>query len=550
MIVLVNFTFGQIRQEYSYGNNCVEVNSSSTSIILKSGHFIPNVVRYDYTGEITFKAIVTGGEPSEIFLLVENTKYPLNRIGNNTGNGPTGIVYSVTLNVKSILNKMQEDDVFRIFVGYLDIYENGQRIFRYNEFIQVWNNSIPLVATKVTPNGLVYSDNVINVTKDMNYDNADGLIPDITQMVFKEFEDKYDFASIILVPGYNANRVHYGIKNDVKGIGLNQFDYGLQYGSNGMLKGLELFPLPGLYDGATQAYSHELGHQWINFLSGTPYELGTPHWPYCNHSYGIMGISIGGQGGQGGIFPYKLSIKDGIFKFVPYSPAEPGKFFLDLDLYLMGLIPASEVESKYIYKYPNSVPTENQTYSSSDFIYYTMDDLLKVVGERFPDHRNSPKTFKILTIVVSPEKLSDIEHSFFAYFTKRAEGLEPVQVHDGLLKEISNPFYKATKGLASLDTKINEISTSTNSFSLSDSNFYILPNPNSGKFKLNIRNCQSQRCNIRVINDLGLVLLVKTVYPNTNNQMVEFDLSGLPKMVYFMQIFHEWKWDTIKIILQ
>lgn len=550
MILNVDLAFGQPRQESTYENNVEKNNSQPTSLILKAGHFIPNVVRYDFTGDITFKAIVSGGAPSEIFLLIDNTKYSLTRIGNNTGNGPVGIVYSVSINAQNILKKMQADDVFRVFVGYLDIYENGERIFRYNEFIQIWNNSIPLVTTKVTPNGLIYSENVVNVVKDLNYDNAPGLIQDITQTVFKEFEDIYDFASIILVPGYNANRVHYGIKNDVKGIGLSLFDNGLQYGSKGKLKGLEFFPIPGLYDGATQAYSHELGHQWINFLSGTPYEVGIAHWPYCNHSYGIMGISIGGQGGQGGNFPYILSIKDDVFQFVPNNPTEPGSFFLDLDLYLMGLIPASEVEAKYIYKYPNTAPIVNQAYTSTDFIYYTMNDLIKAVGERIPDNKSSQKIFKVLTIVVSPEKLSDIEYSYFAYFTKRAEGMEPVQVHDGFLKEISNPFYKATRGLASLDTKISVITTSTSSPSFADSKYIILPNPNYGKFTLNIKGCQSKNLIVRILNDLGIVVLIRNVNAVTNNYLEEFDISGMPKATYFIQISDGRNWESVKFILR
>jgi hypothetical protein len=125
-----------------------------------------------------------------------------------------------------------------------------------------------------------------------------------------------------------------------------------------------------------------------------------------------------------------------------------------------------------------------------------------------------------------------------------------VQVHDGFLKEISNPFYKATRGLASLDTKISVITTSTSSPSFADSKYIILPNPNYGKFTLNIKGCQSKNLIVRILNDLGIVVLIRNVNAVTNNYLEEFDISGMPKATYFIQISDGRNWESVKFILR
>jgi hypothetical protein len=545
----LDYSFCQVHRGL-FTESLTKTKGGAADIVLKAGYFIPNVVRYDYTGNLVFKAVLSGAEPTEIFLSVDNEKYYLNRKGNNTGFGPEGVEYTVTLDAQNIIKKMQPDDVFRVFVGFLDIFQGTQRILRANEFVQIWNNMIPMVKVNETPGGLYYSENVINVVKDLNYDNASYEIQNITKIVYREFEDTYDFISMVLVPGYNANRYHINIKNETKGIGLNIYNSSYSFGSNGKLIGMEFFPLPGFYDGASHTFSHEIGHQWINFLFGTPFEIGIPHWPYCNHSLGIMGISIGGQSGQGGSFQYSLSITNGEFKFIPYKPSDPGSFFQDLDLYLMGLIPPGLVGNKYIFKYPNSVPVINQVYNASDFIFYTVNELITAVGERIPNSLNSQKKFKILSIVVSPEKLTDVEHSFYDYFTKRATGKEAVTVHEGLLKEVANPFYKATKGLGSLETNIELLYTSANSGSFYDYSSSVVPNPSNGRFKLEMKKCKLKNCLVQVFNESGQLLISRFVLPSSDYHIEEFNLTDEPKGVYIVKIINGGMESSKKVIFQ
>ena len=58
-------------------------------------------------------------------------------------------------------------------------------------------------------------------------------------------------------------------------------------------------PASDFFDGGQEAHSHEIGHQWINFLKQTTLATGTPHWPVSSLANGLMGFSIPGSGAGG-----------------------------------------------------------------------------------------------------------------------------------------------------------------------------------------------------------------------------------------------------------
>ena len=67
----------------------------------------------------------------------------------------------------------------------------------------------------------------------------------------------------------------------------------------GRLLGITIFPSAAFFDGASNATTHELGHQWLAFLDFPPLQQGVPHWPISDLAQDIMGFSI--SGGEGGI---------------------------------------------------------------------------------------------------------------------------------------------------------------------------------------------------------------------------------------------------------
>src|SRR5262249_45024224 len=151
---------------------------------------------------------------------------------------------------------------------------------------------------------------------------------------------------LISSPERIGNRDHFQVKNTVTGTGVGQIDSTARYGSKGRLQGISRFPEPGFYDGAETGFIHELGHQWINFLSFAPLAQGIPHWPLSSMASGGMGFSVGGTGGEGGTFACNVVTQDGVTTLVQRVG---GPSYGDFELYLMGLIPPTEVRSQVVF---------------------------------------------------------------------------------------------------------------------------------------------------------------------------------------------------------
>src|SRR6185369_575059 len=160
--------------------------------------------------------------------------------------------------------------------------------------------------------------------------------------------DKFDFLNFVLVAGPVGNRFHFATKNTVQGIGLSIFDSTPQYGSGGKLQGINTFPISSFFDGGDAGFAHETGHQWINFLTGTPFAGGVPHWPRGNIASNVMGFSIGGTGGQGGNYPFTFSPNGSGGYVVGNGNPLDLTTFNSMELYLMGLIPPSDVGAFFV----------------------------------------------------------------------------------------------------------------------------------------------------------------------------------------------------------
>src|SRR5205807_2011188 len=167
------------------------------------------------------------------------------------------------------------------------------------------------------------------------------------------------------VAGLRGNRYHFAARNDVLGTGVAIFNNTALYGSAGRLQGCTVFPLSSFFDGAAPTFSHETGHQWINFLSGTPFASGTPHWPKGDIAINVMGFSIPGSG-AGGNFSYTFTTNiQGGFVTGPANPTNISTFN-SMELYLIGLLPPAQVKTFFILTNQNLTPTNGQLFQSSE----------------------------------------------------------------------------------------------------------------------------------------------------------------------------------------
>jgi hypothetical protein len=174
--------------------------------------------------------------------------------------------------------------------------------------------------------------------------------------IYSVLKDDFDFIIFdmnnIDLPAGMPYGQYSGVKNDIEGIGLYLFDHTAKYGSAGKLKGVYFLYKNNIDVGPV---IHEMTHCWANYA--VPQNNGL-HWD---------------------------SVK-GILTGVNYNMA-------DIELYLAGAIPASEITD----------PASLAIYNDSRYKN-------KV---RTPSSATSQKTFKSLVVVLTPQDLNPTEITSF-----------------------------------------------------------------------------------------------------------------------------------------
>lgn len=312
--------------------------------------FDPQVIRTDRMEPLLFEAKVFGN-PSRVVFELNSNPLPSQQPGTDIqmlddGTGadrrPRDQVYSALLPPSQLVSGPRADDVFRPSVGFLKVFQGTTLVSRGNLFAEFITDEVPRSPVTRLADYVQYTDYLVNIVEPSFFMiNERGVVFDATRLTnrfYQFFPDEYDSLNLIHVPSYPQNRVRVLLKNDVQGIGLQMFDSSAYYGSGGTLLGYSVFPNTVFFDGAESGYQHELGHQWINHLNVAPLDAGRPHWPLSCLASGIMGFSL--PRGVGGRFPCRLVPQSGGVRLVP-AKEEP--VFTDLDLYLMGLLPAEQV---------------------------------------------------------------------------------------------------------------------------------------------------------------------------------------------------------------
>ena len=422
--------------------------SGAMEIIYKQ--FTPMVVQADEIVPVIFEAKIEGSPTAvRLQLQSQSQEIPLLDDGSSPDKTADDGVYTTTLSVSSLVTNFTPDDVNRNFVGYLRLYEGNAVQGQSNIFVDILTPNIPPVRIKRLTSDIQFTEHLVNIVDEELFTDGVEQIPFITQKFYSHFDDDYDYINIIYAIAQSENRDHRTIANKVQGIG-ELYEDPAYYGSKGRLMGRTRFPIPTMFDGASRAYQHELGHQWVNHLEIAPLGNEGSHWPLSDLASGIMGLTISNSL-AGGNFDFVLRPVGSDYELVP--DRNP-KVFKDLSLYLMGLIPANEVGDHFVFNDQDQVP-ENGGIFSGPVTHVSVQDIIKQLGPRIPDYSQSPKKFRIATIIVSRDGLlSERAMRLYDYFSARAEAKTPLMTTDGFGKETSNPFYLSTRKLGELDTHI------------------------------------------------------------------------------------------------
>src|SRR6185295_1266527 len=363
--------------------------------------------------------------------------------------------YSLRFVPAALLASMRGDDVFRLLIGYVNVFQGQTSVARAFTMAEVYTPEIPMAPVASDGAAMQHTDYVVNILLPSGPPNA--ILPDVrplAQQFYQKFPDDFDGFNIVYAgPSFFQNRFHFAVQNTVQGIGLSAFNNAPSYGSAGRLLGISEFPLAPYFDGADTAVQHEFGHQFIAFLNIPSFLTpAIPHWPYSTMASGIMGFSIGGAGGQGGEFPCQITKEAGGYRLTQRTEAA---VFNDLDLYLMGLMPASQVADQYVFRDQNAVPPCDGRLFTGIMDTLRISDITGASGNRVPDSTQSKKTFRLATIVLSRDGLLSPEAmALYSYFARRMEGQASAPFHQGLAKGTAKPFAITGRGLGTLVARV------------------------------------------------------------------------------------------------
>ncbi len=248
----------------------------------------------------------------------------------------------------------------------------------------------------------------------------DAIRQTMTKRIYNKFNDDFDFIFFISNEQSRPTTIPYygkfaGIANNTLGIGRSIYSSSSNYGSSGKLQGIMHIPYrSGLMYGPTL---HEFMHNWGNYALQTG--IYDPASGPDNNFDGHWGFTGGSSPGQLGGFdqstlktningdPNRYSVK----QFGVNVNGGNSQPYSKLELYLMGMIPASEVPTFDLFRDITSVTPVGETF---EFVAgtretYNGSSLVAKLGARTPDYLSSQKDFKVLFVLISNTPLNETE---------------------------------------------------------------------------------------------------------------------------------------------
>lgn len=274
----------------------------------------------------------------------------------------------------------------------------------------------------------------------------------IASMFFSGFADEYDHLVVWLdfqqaLLGGGAFAYEFGIKNEIRGIGQQIFDASREAGSRGRLRSfVQMGSLAKYRSDPDETFlgtnttmdilGQETGHRWLAFLrvhdANNPALLGRSlsHWNF--------NFDSDGDGPRGGSDMEGTNIRDngnGTFTSIAATDG-----FSPLDLYVMGLLPASEVPEMFLVAGsnvdPSSAPEIGRIINGTRE-NVSINDIIRAEGPRVPSSATAQKTFRMAFILVtkdgqapqpgSIEKMNRFRNRWVEYFSEATEGLGTVE---------------------------------------------------------------------------------------------------------------------------
>lgn len=359
-------------------------------------------------------------------------------------------VYAWRISMAEVIAQ-HEEGVLQQGIGILhcdmcDSNPTNVSISNFGRWIRpLFNDStIPSVPVSAIAPDFQASTHVVNMA--VSRGDAAMLRIDDFLYFYQYFPDAFDFLAFVFADNVIGGPSGTGgpRQNAITGIGLTIFEDYARLGSAGRLQGSLSFWQASVADWTGIVSLHEMAHRWLVYLSEPPINssLYGSHWPsFSSFNNGIIRCCHGWRYEHVSENVYQVNCP-------PAAEIGPKYEFSDFELYLMGLLGPDEIGPQIIFDEPTLC---NQQGTAT---VVTMDDIIATYGARSPDYTESQKDFTMATIILSKDRL--LTPHEMAYFNHMAErGERTVLVPDPVNpNELRNPFFLATRGRATLSTRI------------------------------------------------------------------------------------------------
>jgi hypothetical protein len=325
----------------------------------------------------------------------------------------------------------------------------GTRIGNYFE-VAIVNREKEVQPHALAPDVYVtdYAANIVLPPQQFDSTTPQDYMMAITQRFYQYYPDSFDFIAIFsgerpvynqISGSYTQAAASYDVSNDVQGINKRDFNTSASYSSKGRLS--QIINMGQRIAG--DPLMHEIGHRWGIALNLPALDLTR------NHSDGVhLGTST-----VNGKMRYGLFLnRNGDGTFTVGNP--PGSCFGcnenipfdDLELYLMGLLPALAVSPHNFVIDPAFRVDFGMVIPANKTETVTIECIQQVYGQRDPDERTSQKEFRTALLLATTRPASAAEMSLIdevsRYFASSSTGYP-------------NTFSVATRGLGRLSTTLN-----------------------------------------------------------------------------------------------
>ncbi len=274
---------------------------------------------------------------------------------------------------------------------------------------------------------------------------GEGDLKMISEKVYQYMNDDFDFMIILSIEETQPSGLFFGrstsTRNNVDGLGGNLFDATANYGSEGRLNAI--IYMPRVEYVRNGPFLHEIAHTWGNkgFIPST---VGG-HWGYANTAGQLGGfdelIDLGNNTYKG-----RLNDRDGFGTFANGGNSLP---YGNLELYLMGLIGADELETVQVAVNPASGASAGE-FTADRIDSYTSEALISQHGARVPSVDNSQKDFSALVVIISKTPISEEKT---AQINSNLENFARQDAPDASWGNLHN-FWMATQGKATFSFQV------------------------------------------------------------------------------------------------